>query len=305
MKILSIDPGIGKCGVAVLEVKGQKEKGKTGQAKELKLIFADCIETDKKLPMEKRLQELKEGLEHLIEKYKPQEVAVEELFFAKNVKTALLVAQARGAILLESAEKNLPVFEYQPLEVKMALTGYGRATKKQVQEMVKLTLGGETIVQDDTADAVAVAICHLQTQKFAPITRISPQYRPKEKQRLLYPELSYRIVGILQQTYNKLGFNYQERYYYRAINKALEEAGISYQHQLPIKLNIPHFRGNYWIDYLIEGKIVLEIKIGARISKQNVDQLMAYLRATKCELGILAYFNRGGVMTKRFLRGFN
>lgn len=157
MIIIGIDPGIGKCGIALVR-NGNKPS----------LIFADCIETDKGLEMEKRLAELKEALDHIIKKYKPHRAAVEELFFAKNAKTAMAVGQARGVILLALGERGIKISHYKPAEVKLTVAGVGNADKKQVQKMVKLHLkGNESIVQDDTADAVAIALCYLMRKHAA------------------------------------------------------------------------------------------------------------------------------------------
>ncbi len=157
MIIIGIDPGFGKCGVALVE-----------DGKKPKLIFADCIETDKGQTPGERLQEIKEALDHIIKKYRPDEAAVEELFFAKNAKTAMGVGQARGVILLALAEAGVKAFPYKPAEIKLTVAGVGNADKKQVQKMVKLHLkDNDSIVQDDTADGVAVALCHLMRKHAA------------------------------------------------------------------------------------------------------------------------------------------
>jgi len=109
-----------------------------------------------------RLLTIHRQLSALIEAYRPDSVAVEELFFSKNVRTAMSVGQARGAVLLTAAQAGLTVYNYKPAEIKQAVTGYGSASKKQVQEMVRLLLGlDEAPAPDDVADAVAIAICHL------------------------------------------------------------------------------------------------------------------------------------------------
>ena len=122
----------------------------------------------------KKLQELakKENrsasnfIEYLIEKYKPDHFAIEELFFNSNQKTAINVAQARGVLLVAAANKNVPISEYTPLQVKQSVTGYGRAEKKQIQQMVKMLLGLNAIPKpDDAADALAIAICHAHSSK--------------------------------------------------------------------------------------------------------------------------------------------
>jgi crossover junction endodeoxyribonuclease RuvC len=119
-----------------------------------------CLETVNDRPLEQRLLLIHEGLTDLIETHRPQAVGVERLFFNKNTRTAMAVGQARGVVLLTAAEHGLPVFEYGPHEVKLAVTGYGRAPKDQVQRMVQLVLSMTDVPRpDDAADALAVAVC--------------------------------------------------------------------------------------------------------------------------------------------------
>lgn len=114
-----------------------------------------------------RLCLLEEGIKKVIDAYKPDEIAIEELFFAKNVKTGIAVAHARGVLLLTCNKNCGRIFEYTPLQIKQALTGYGRAEKLQIQSMVKTFLGLKAIPKpDDAADALAVALCHVQTNRF-------------------------------------------------------------------------------------------------------------------------------------------
>lgn len=149
MVILGIDPGFDRLGCAILK----KEKG--GE----KLLYSACLKTDKKLPHEKRIFSLAKELEKIISKYKPNIVAIESLFFAKNQKTAIKVAEARGMILHVAASNKIPVKEFTPLQIKMALTGYGKAEKRQVQNMVKAILKMHKMPKsDDEADAIACAI---------------------------------------------------------------------------------------------------------------------------------------------------
>jgi len=147
--ILGIDPGIADTGWGIIEKHGQK------------ITMVDCgsIKTPAKTEFIKRLKTLHQELHDIIKKYKPDAVSVEELFFCKNVKTALVVGQARGVVLMTIAQNNLPIFEYTPLQVKQALTSYGKADKKQVGQMVKVMLNLKTIPKpDDAADALAIAI---------------------------------------------------------------------------------------------------------------------------------------------------
>jgi len=156
IKILGLDPGTATTGWGLVEeIKGEPVIKAYG-----------CIETPKTHSDVKRLEEIARDLREILATYEPDEVAVEELFFFKNLKTAIKVAQARGILLLIPTENKIPVFEYTPLQIKQALTGYGRAEKKQVQIMVKNILKLKKIPQpDDAADALAVALCRQQSRK--------------------------------------------------------------------------------------------------------------------------------------------
>lgn len=157
MKILGIDPGTATVGWAVIDLTA----GKIG------IIDFGHISTSPKTPMAERLLEISQDLEEIIKKYEPEEAGVEELFFAKNVKTAMTVSQARGAILLTLERFCVNIFEYKPNEIKLSLTGYGRADKPQMQEMVKAILSLKSIPKpDDAADACAIAICHANSRKW-------------------------------------------------------------------------------------------------------------------------------------------
>lgn len=163
MRILGIDPGIGRLGHGLIRIKKTELRIKNG---EYDVLGYGCFETKVGEDDGKRLFEIHCFLKELIEKEQPDEVAVESLFFAQNVKTAMAVSQARGAILLTAAQAGLPVFSYTPLQVKQALTGYGRAEKIQVQKMVQSILGmKERPKQDDAADALAVAVTHAFSRK--------------------------------------------------------------------------------------------------------------------------------------------
>ena len=151
MKILGIDPGMAIVGYGLIEI--NKE--------EIKLLTSGSIQTDKKPSDSKRLLEIQEDLSTIVKKYKPDCASVEELFFFKNQKTVIPVAEARGVILTVLEKYNIPTFSYTPMEVKQVLTGYGRAEKKEVEQMVKISLGTDTLPKlDDTVDAIAIAICH-------------------------------------------------------------------------------------------------------------------------------------------------
>lgn len=126
-----------------------------------------CIETTPDMLMPERLLTLYQGLGQIIAQWRPSVVVVEELFFARNVTTALTVGQARGVVLLTAAQHHLPVAEYKPAQVKQAVSGYGKAGKAQMQEIVRLLLGlDEVPYPDDAADALAVALCHIQSRQF-------------------------------------------------------------------------------------------------------------------------------------------
>jgi crossover junction endodeoxyribonuclease RuvC len=149
--ILGVDPGFALLGYGVIE------KDSAGN---LRLIDYGVVSTHAKMPFATRLKEIHEGLEDVIKKYKPDVMAVEDLFFYKNVKTAIEVGQARGVIILTGIQAGLPIEEYTPLQIKQAVTSYGRADKNQVQQMVKMLLKLKEIPKpDDAADGLAVAIC--------------------------------------------------------------------------------------------------------------------------------------------------
>ena len=152
---MGIDPGLATLGYSIVEKKGNK----------FKVVDYGTIRTSADMISVNRLKKIYQELEKLIEEYNPDQMAVEELFFNKNVKTAIKVGQARGVILLAGAQSNLDVGEYTPLQVKQGVVGYGRASKKQVQQMVKALLNLQEIPRpDDAADALAVAICHGHSQ---------------------------------------------------------------------------------------------------------------------------------------------
>ena len=154
MRILGIDPGTGILGFGVIDV----AKGKT------QLVDGGVIRTPVKEDDAVRLQTIYEELSDIIAQTKPNVMAVEKLFFAQNVTTAMTVAQARGVVLLAGMQAGLEIAEYTPLQIKQALTGYGRAEKKQIQEMVRVILGLKDVPKpDDCADAIACALTHAQT----------------------------------------------------------------------------------------------------------------------------------------------
>lgn len=154
--VLAIDPGYDRMGVAVLkEVKSKPF-----------LVFSDCVVTDKKMSIDKRLIIVGESISKLIETWKPDAVAVEELFFSKNQKTALLVSQALGVIVYEASKSDRKVFYYKPIQIKVAVTGYGKSDKKHVINIVtRLIDVGHKKRHDDEYDAVAVGLTHLASRR--------------------------------------------------------------------------------------------------------------------------------------------
>jgi crossover junction endodeoxyribonuclease RuvC len=155
--VLGIDPGTAIVGYAVVAARGDQ----------LNMIVCDVITTPAGMPLAQRLQQIYHGLGEIISTYHPDEAAMEELFFAKNARTALTVGQARGVAMLALANGGLSIAEYTPMQVKQAVTGYGSAKKDQVGEMVRILLRLSSIPRpDDAADAAAVAICHLHTARY-------------------------------------------------------------------------------------------------------------------------------------------
>lgn len=151
MKILGIDPGIGRTGWGIIEVQNSK----------LRIQNFGCIETSPNLDVPTRLDHIYDSVFKLIKKYKPDALSIEELFFNTNSKTAFVVGQARGVILLAGAKAGIPIAIYTPLQVKVAVTGYGRAEKAQIGQMVKVILKLKTVPKpDDVSDALAIALTH-------------------------------------------------------------------------------------------------------------------------------------------------
>ncbi len=156
MRVLGIDPGIGRVGWGVVD----SDKGKQVA------IAYDCFETHLRDTLEKRIQQVYEEICRLLDEYKPDSLGIEDLFFNKNVKTALIVGQARGVVLLAASQRSVPLFVYTPSQVKIAVSGYGKADKKQVGEMVKMFLKlAKVPTPDDTADALAIALTHAFSAK--------------------------------------------------------------------------------------------------------------------------------------------
>ena len=158
MRILGIDPGFAITGYSIIDYQGNK----------FKLIDSGAITTKAGVSFPLRLTKIYDDLNMIIDEFKPDVISVEELFFNNNAKTAINVAQARGVVLIVGCKKNIPTFEYTPLQIKQAVAGYGRADKIQVQKMVKTILNVESLPKlDDTTDSMAAAICHAHSARFS------------------------------------------------------------------------------------------------------------------------------------------
>ncbi len=151
-KVLGIDPGTGICGFGVVSFTPRKQPH---------MVTAGVITTPAHTPLADRLFDIYESLNQIIDETNPDEVAIEKLFFNQNITTGITVAEARGVCILVARQRNLPIYEYTPLQIKMSMTGYGRAKKKDMQEAVRVYLNMKEIVKpDDAADALAAAITH-------------------------------------------------------------------------------------------------------------------------------------------------
>jgi len=152
MKVLAIDPGYGRCGMAIIEKTNGKEI----------LLHSTCVETSSKTPFPARLAHVTGECESLIKKFKPDAVAIEKLYFAKNQKTAMNVAEVRGSLIGTAARFGVPVFEYTPAQIKSAAAGWGGADKRAVAQMLRLLVKIEKKIElDDEYDAIAVGVTHL------------------------------------------------------------------------------------------------------------------------------------------------
>ena len=152
MLVLGIDPGIAITGYAILSTENEC----------ISIITSGSIRTDKNKTQQDRLAELYDDITEIIKTYKPDIAAIEQLFYFKNLKTVIPVAQARGVIVMALAQNKIPVAEYTPLQVKQTITGFGRATKDEVKQMAQLALNCSMPKLDDTVDAIAIGLCHLR-----------------------------------------------------------------------------------------------------------------------------------------------
>ena len=154
MRILGIDPGIAIVGFGLIE------SDRSGQ----RMLQYGAITTPKELPLAERLVQIGDDMEQLIAQLKPDAIAVEELFFTNNITTGIAVAHGRGIVLYTAQRSGVPLYEYTPMQVKMAVTGYGKAEKRQVMDMTKRLLNLKAVPKpDDAADALAIALCHARS----------------------------------------------------------------------------------------------------------------------------------------------
>ena len=154
MRILGIDPGIAIVGFGVIDCQGSR----------LQMVQYGAVNTAAGLPLATRLVQIERDIEDLINLFEPDEIAVEELFFTKNITTGIAVAHGRGVILCAAEKKGIPIYEYTPMQVKQAVVGYGLAEKRQVMDMVRRLLKLTAVPRpDDAADALAIALCHARS----------------------------------------------------------------------------------------------------------------------------------------------
>lgn len=158
MRMISIDPGYERVGIAIIEKSPNLETGFPSE----RLVYSECFKTSKDLSIPERLFLIGQEVDSLIKKYKAEAMAIETLFFTTNKKTVMGVSEARGVIMYQALLNKIPVFEYTPLQIKIAVTGYGRGDKKQVIDMVHQLIKVEKIIKyDDEYDAIAVGLTHL------------------------------------------------------------------------------------------------------------------------------------------------
>lgn len=163
-RVIGIDPGSRICGYGIIDVA-------PGNGRAYTYVTSGRIELTPNSPLHIRLEEIYNTLGEIIREYRPTEAAVEKVFFAKSVRSALNLGQARGASLLAATSSGIPVYEYSATEVKKAIVGYGRAEKNQVQQMVRVILNIKSSLSPDSSDALAISICHFNTIKFNPVMR--------------------------------------------------------------------------------------------------------------------------------------
>tara|TARA_B100001179_G_C18554960_1_gene387819 strand:- start:472 stop:960 length:489 start_codon:yes stop_codon:yes gene_type:complete len=157
MRVIAIDPGYERIGIAIIEKKENKKE---------KVLFSECFQTNKDLDFNKRLYLVGDHIRTLIQEYEPIALATEDLFFAKNTKTALKVSESRGVIAFQASDNGIPIYEYTPNQIKVAVTGYGRASKKDIYTMVsRLVSLSQAIKMDDEIDAIAIGLTFFASYK--------------------------------------------------------------------------------------------------------------------------------------------
>lgn len=172
MRILGIDPGVATVGFGVIDSEGGRQR----------MVRYGAITTPAGMPLAARLVQIGGDLEQLIRQFQPDEMSIEELFFSKNITTGIAVAHGRGVLLYTAEKMHLPVYEYTPMQIKQALTGYGRADKKQIQQVVTSLLRLKSVPRpDDAADALAIALCHAFTSRFGALFSVENSTRTKGK----------------------------------------------------------------------------------------------------------------------------
>lgn len=209
MIILGIDPGLATLGYGVIE---KDERGNS------RAIDCGVVTTSKDESLPVRLAMLEEGINKILDKYRPDEVAMEELFFSKNITTGIAVAHARGVALLTCVKRCGRLFEYTPMQIKQALTGYGKADKKQMQAVVTSILKLKTVPKpDDAADALAIALCHAFTSRFGELFAVGNMTRTKGKNTAgdaaaqLIAEAERRRAARIAQMRNKKSANEEDK----------------------------------------------------------------------------------------------
>ncbi len=165
MRVIGIDPGTIVCGYGIVDA---QRKGETGKSDPVHIVSGD-VKLNRKAPLPDRLRILYESLSSVIDEYNPTHLSLEKIFYHKSIQSAFALGSTRGVVMLLAAQNNLPLSEYNPTQVKMALTGYGRAEKRQVQEMVKIILNlkrSSEKFSEDRSDALALCICHINSMTF-------------------------------------------------------------------------------------------------------------------------------------------
>lgn len=180
MRVIGVDPGSRACGYGVVESSGN----------ELRYISSGTIIPPLNESLPNRLDHIYRGIVKIIEEYSPTIMSIEEIFFAKNAKSAIKLGQARGVAILAAANKDISVSEYAPTKIKLALTGNGRANKNEIQKILSFLLGVKQFDNTDESDAVATAICHINLSRFESVNGISVRTNKRRKKRFTLNDIS-------------------------------------------------------------------------------------------------------------------